>query len=218
MQESTEANREVNTEELESSAQDEHKMEISFEYPELLSNSNGDELEEDCKPLLLNHFNENVSNLYLNEQKNNIIFTKIFQELDQNISQETSNESQATQSTLIDNQDNKLVAEIPSDIVDKYLNNPSIEPSIVPSEVDPPKYILPPVLVDILDFAPINVRGITVKKNMSAEQRLGLLQEGVNIVDMSSDASKRKRMIYLGRDILYFPMKCDKCKLPFNTR
>lgn len=66
MQKSAEANRELNTEEdysreLESSEQDEHKIEISFEYPELLSNSNGDELEEDCKPLILDHFNENVS-------------------------------------------------------------------------------------------------------------------------------------------------------------
>ncbi|KAL1502072.1 hypothetical protein ABEB36_007272 [Hypothenemus hampei] len=78
---------------------------------------------------------------------------------------------------------------------------------------------IPSILTDTLTgFAPYDTRLLTVPMEITTEFKDTMLSEGINFVDMSKTDNKKKRIIFITRDIAKSFLCCTECKKAFNER
>ncbi|XP_050315995.1 zinc finger protein 184-like isoform X2 [Anthonomus grandis grandis] len=74
---------------------------------------------------------------------------------------------------------------------------------------------IPEGLLQLFDISSQNSRCLVVNKDMSTEETNDLVSGGINVIHMSSDPNKKKRIIYVGRDVSTCFKQCPYCNISF---
>ncbi|CAH1129643.1 unnamed protein product [Ceutorhynchus assimilis] len=75
----------------------------------------------------------------------------------------------------------------------------------------------PESILDIFNFAATKVMCLSARSDMTQENHDDLIRNGINVINMSRKTTKKKRVIYVGRDLEYKVQKCAECDWVFKT-
>ncbi|XP_050315997.1 zinc finger protein 846-like [Anthonomus grandis grandis] len=74
---------------------------------------------------------------------------------------------------------------------------------------------VPNGILDLFNFSCKNSRCLVVNKDITKEETKDLVDSGINVIQMSTNPNTKKRVIYIGRDLVECVIQCHYCSITF---
>ncbi|XP_050316000.1 zinc finger protein 91-like isoform X2 [Anthonomus grandis grandis] len=81
--------------------------------------------------------------------------------------------------------------------------------------LEPTRSKIPDGILELFDYTRENSRCLVVNKDITEQEMKDLVDSGINVIHMSTDLNKKKKVIYIGRDLVQCIRQCPHCCITF---